>query len=58
MWDIPEPSKRTIYEWVQDYTQVALKGMKDHKAHTGGHWVADEMQLKVGFREVLELGHG
>lgn len=48
MWDIPEPSKRTIYEWVQEYTQVALKGMKEHKAHTGGHWVADEMQLKVG----------
>ena len=48
MYDIPEPSKATIYEWVRDYTQVALKEMKDHKAHTGGHWVADEMQLTVG----------
>ena len=48
MYDIPEPSKATIYEWVRDYTHVALKEMKDHKAHTGGHWVADEMQLTVG----------
>ena len=43
-----EPSKATIYEWVRDYTDKAMGQMKDHKAKTGGHWVADEMQVDVG----------
>ena len=43
-----EPSKATIYEWVRDYTSKAVDQMKGHKAKTGGHWVADEMQVKVG----------
>ena len=43
-----EPSKATIYEWVRDYTDEALKQLKDHKATTGGHWVADEMMVDVG----------
>lgn len=48
-YDLPnEPSKATIYEWVRDYTDKALKQMKGHKAKAGGHWVADEMQVKVG----------
>ena len=42
-----EPSKATIYEWVRDYTSKALKQMKDHPAKTGGHWVADEMAVKI-----------
>ena len=42
-YDLPkEPSKATIYEWVRDYTDKALKQMGGHKAKTGGHWVADE----------------
>ena len=48
-YDLPkEPSKATIYEWVRDYTDKALKQMGGHKAKTGGHWVADEMQVDVG----------
>ena len=43
-----EPSKATIYEWVRDYTDKAMGQMNDHKARTGGHWVADEMQVDVG----------
>jgi transposase-like protein len=43
-----EPSKATVYEWVRDYTDEAIGQMKDHKAQTGGHWVADEMQVDVG----------
>ena len=47
-YDLPnEPSKATIYEWVRDYTSKALKQMKDHPAKTGGHWVADEMAVKI-----------
>ena len=47
-YDIPEPSKATIYEWVRDYTDKALVQMKDHKAQTGDEWVVDEMQVRVG----------
>ena len=47
-YDIPEPSKSTVYHWVKEYTPVALKAMKEHKAHTGPEWVVDEMVVKVG----------
>ena len=47
-----EPSKATIYEWVRDYTTKALKELDGHKAKTGGHWVADEMQVKVGGKKM------
>ena len=47
-YDIPEPSKATIYSWVRDYTDRAVDEMKGHKAKTGGHWVADETQVDVG----------
>ena len=43
-----EPSKRTIYQWVKNYTDAALLGMEGKRAKSSGHWVADEMQLKVG----------
>ena len=52
-YDLPnEPSKATIYEWVRDYTAKAMTEMKDQKAKTGGHWVADEMQVKVGGKKM------
>ena len=47
-YDIPEPSKATIFEWVRDYTDRANREMKGQKAKTSGHWVADEMYVKVG----------
>ena len=47
-YDIPEPSKATVYEWVRDYTARALDQMEGRKAHTSGHWVADEMYVTVG----------
>ena len=51
-YDIPEPSKATVYEWVRNYTDEAVDAMKGHKATTGGHWVADEMQVDVGGEKV------
>ena len=51
-YDIPEPSKATVYEWVKDYTDEAVGEMKDHKATTGGDWVADELQVDVGGKKV------
>ena len=47
-YDIPEPSKATVFEWVRDYTERALKETENHKATTSGHWVADEMYVDVG----------
>ena len=47
-YDIPEPSKSTVYHWVKEYTPVALDAIKEHKARAGPEWVVDEMVLKVG----------
>ena len=47
-YDIPEPSKETLYSWVKDYTDAAVAEMSHHPAHTSRNWVADEMQVKVG----------
>ena len=47
-YNIPEPSKATIYEWVRDFTDEATAEMANHKAETGDHWVADEMMVDVG----------
>ena len=48
LFDIPEPSKASVYEWVRDYTGLAQREMEKYKAKTGSEWVADEMVLKVG----------
>ena len=47
-YNIPEPSKATLYEWVDKYTDHAKDVVADHPAHTTGKWVADEMQVRVG----------
>ena len=47
-FNIPEPSKATIYEWVRDYTDEALEELERHPAQVGHTWVADEMQVTVG----------
>ena len=47
-----EPSKATIYEWVRDYTDRAVGQMKDHKARSGGDWVADELMVDVGGKKM------
>ena len=47
-YDIPEPSKATIYEWVRDYTDEAKELTADMKTQVGDEWVADEMAVKVG----------
>ena len=48
--DIPEPSKRAIYQWVKAYTDTAVAESRkpQYRAHTGDTWVADEMQVVVG----------
>ena len=48
VFDIPEPSKQTIYAWVKRYTDEAVRLMKQFPARVGTAWVADEMQVDVG----------
>ncbi len=48
MFDMPEPSKQTIYAWVKEYTDEAADRMENHKADAGKHWVADESSVDVG----------
>ena len=51
-YNIPKPAKDTLYDWVQYYTNKASYMLKGVKAHTGDHWVADEMFIKVGGKMV------
>ena len=48
MYDIPEPSKQTIYAWVKEYTGRASATLENYPAKTGRHWVADESSVDVG----------
>ena len=48
MFDRPEPSKRTVYNWVRRYTDKAISAMREYPAHTSDEWVADKMVLDVG----------
>lgn len=47
-YDMAEPSKRAVYQWVKEYTDVAKDILADYPAHTSGKWVADEIQVRVG----------
>ena len=49
-FNIPEPSKSTLYEWVCEYTDRAVETMRqpEYRAVTRPEWVADEMQVTVG----------
>ena len=47
-YNVPEPSKDTVYQWISEYTDKATYATKDMKAHTGAHWVVDEMFVQVG----------
>lgn len=52
IFDRPEPSKRSIYQWMRKYTDKALRTMKEYPAHTSDEWVADEMVLEVGGKKM------
>ena len=42
------PSTGTIYEWIEDYTNLAKHELADYHPNTGDTWVADEVVLNVG----------
>ena len=41
------PSSATIYEWIDKYTQVAIKQARQFKPKVGDTWVADETVIEV-----------
>lgn len=45
-------SKATIYRWVKEYGDFAVDGLSTTVPETSGHWVADEMVLKVGGKKM------
>ncbi len=47
-YNLPEPAKSTIEDWVHEYSDMAGIIVSGHVPETSDHWVADEMQLKVG----------
>ena len=47
MFDRPEPSKATVYEWVRDYTEKASEELKGQQPEVGDRWVADELAVRV-----------
>lgn len=46
-YDVPEPSKSTIYRWIEEYTDKARVALAGSKAEVGDHWVVDEMFVKI-----------
>ncbi len=42
------PSNSTIYEWIDHYTDEAVKKARQYKPEVGDVWVADETVLKIG----------
>ena len=51
-FDVKEPSKQTIYNWVHDYSAALADATKGLKPNVGNTWVADEMMVNVGGRNV------
>jgi putative transposase len=41
------PSSKTVYEWINKYTDEAIKQFKDYHPKVGDTWVADETVLRI-----------
>ena len=67
IYDVGEPSKHSVHDWVKGYTGMALDFMegkvgpdgtpqtatgKRVRADVGDHWVADELFLRVGGQQM------
>lgn len=42
------PSRSTVYEWLTDFTKLAVKKTKEYRPDVGDVWIADETMLKIG----------
>jgi putative transposase len=46
------PSSKTVYEWIDKYTNEAIKQFKESHPDVGDTWIADETVLKIGGQNV------
>jgi putative transposase len=46
------PSGATIYEWIDKYTQSAIKETRDYHPKVGDVWIADETVLRIDGQNV------
>lgn len=47
-----DPSKKTIYQWVDKYTDIAIKEARDYHPKVSDIWIADETVLRIGGQNV------
>jgi transposase-like protein len=46
------PPKSVVYQWVDKYTDLAIKRFRDYKPKVGDTWIADETVLEVDGQNV------
>ena len=46
------PSDNTVNEWIDRFTDIAVKKAKDYQPDVGDIWVADETVLKIRGKKV------
>lgn len=47
-----DPSKKTIYQWVDKYSDIAIKEAKNIHPKVSDIWIADETVLRIGGQNV------
>jgi transposase-like protein len=47
-----DPSKKTIYQWVDKYSDIAIKEAKDYHPNVSDTWIADETVLRIAGQNV------
>lgn len=52
------PSDSTVYEWIQKYTNIAVKEAKNYHPNVGDVWVADETYVRVDKKKPSENAVG
>lgn len=46
------PSKKTVYQWIDKYSDIAVKEAKDYHPKVGDTWIADETVLRINGQNV------
>jgi len=46
------PSSKSVYKWIQKYTDEAIKDFKDYHPQVGDTWIADETVLSIGGQNI------
>ena len=50
------PSSKSVYKWIDKYTDEAIKQFQDYHPDVGDTWIADETVLKIGGQS-LDVRH-